>query len=69
VPVIICNDKCINGTCPPAEYATFFGEYNGANNTITGLYGDGVPAGDYCMDPNNPNETTKAEGTWRAVKR
>ena len=67
VPVIICNDTCINGTCPPAEYATFFGEYNSANNTITGVYGDGVPAGDYCRDPNNQN--TKAIGTWRAVKK
>jgi len=31
------------------------------------VYGDGVPAGDYCRDPNNQN--TKAIGTWRAVKK
>lgn len=65
IPVIICRNA---GTLP-AEYATFFGKYN--NGTITGVYGDGVPAGDYCKAPDydQTKRTVKAEGRWRAVKK
>lgn len=69
IPIILCNDTCINGYCPDAEYATFFGKFD--SGTITGIYGDGVPAGDYCKAPDydQTGRTVSAKGTWRAVKK
>jgi len=64
VPIILCHDTCRD--CE-AEYATFFGRFDSKTNTISGIYGDGVPAGDYCKAPDSG--TTAAEGTWRAVKK
>lgn len=59
VPIIVCHD-----TDPKAEaeYATFFGRFDSKTNTISGIYGDGVPPGDSCKEGS-------AEGFWRAVKK
>ncbi len=64
VPVILCQDTDANAT---HEYATFLGKFNSQTNTITGIYGDGVPAGDYCKAPDydTTQRTTSAQGTWR----
>jgi len=68
VPIIMCHD-----TDPKAEaeYATFFGKFDSKTNTISGIYGDGVPAGDYCKAPDydKTKRTTAAQGFWRAVKK
>ncbi|PMP62169.1 MAG: hypothetical protein C0198_03925 [Sulfurihydrogenibium sp.] len=71
LPVIVCHDTCINGVCPDPEYATFFGRFDSGTNIITGIYGDGVPAGDRCKAPDydRTKRTVAAKGTWRAVKR
>ena len=68
IPIIICKDTGSG----KAEYASFLGKFDTATNTITGMYGDGVPAGDYCKvynDASQPPQTTTAEGSWRAVKK
>ncbi len=64
VPVILCQDTDANAT---HEYATFLGKFNSQTNTITGIYGDGVPAGDYCKAPDydTTQRTVSAQGTWR----
>jgi hypothetical protein len=59
VPIIMCHDTDPNAE---AEYAIFFGKFDSATNTISGIYGDGIPAGDYCREGS-------AEGFWRATKR
>jgi hypothetical protein len=59
VPIIMCHDTDANAE---AEYATFFGRFDSTNNTISGIYGDGVPAGDSCKEGS-------ATGFWRAVKK
>lgn len=65
VPVILCHDTDANAT---HEYATFIGKFNSQTNTITGVYGDGVPAGDYCKAPDydTTQRTVSAQGSWRA---
>ena len=67
LPVIMCSDTGINGVFPPAEYATFFGEYNATAKTMSGKFGDGLPIGDVCMDQDNTYVISPV-GTWRAVK-
>jgi hypothetical protein len=59
VPIIICHDTNANAE---AEYATFFGKFDSTTNTISGIYGDGVPDGDSCREGS-------ATGFWRAVKK
>jgi len=68
VPIILCHDTC---GCCPADFATFFGKFDSNTNTISGIYGDGVPDGDYCKAPDydKTKRTTAAEGFWRAVKK
>jgi hypothetical protein len=68
VPIIICHDTNANAE---AEYATFFGKFDSTTNTISGIYGDGVPAEDYCKAPDydTTRQITAAEGSWRAVKK
>jgi hypothetical protein len=68
VPIIMCHDTDPNAQ---AEYATFFGKFDSKTNTISGIYGDGVPDGDYCKAPdyNTTQRTTAAQGFWRAVKK
>jgi hypothetical protein len=59
VPIIMCHDTNANAE---AEYATFFGKFDSKTNTISGIYGDGIPPGDSCREGS-------AEGFWRAVKK
>jgi hypothetical protein len=59
VPIIMCDDADPNAE---AEYAIFFGKFDSATNTISGIYGDGIPPGDYCREGS-------AKGFWRAVKK
>jgi len=59
VPIIMCHNADPNAE---AEYAIFFGKFDSATNKISGIYGDGIPAGDYCRDGS-------AKGFWRATKR
>ncbi|WP_299238733.1 hypothetical protein [Sulfurihydrogenibium sp.] len=59
VPIIMCHDTDPNAQ---AEYATFFGKFDSKTNTISGIYGDGIPPGDSCREGS-------AEGFWRATKR
>jgi len=68
IPIIMCHDTNANAK---AEYATFFGKFDSATNTAKGIYGDGVPAGDYCKAPDydTTGHTTKAMGFWRAIKK
>jgi len=68
VPIILCHDTNPNAE---AEYATFFGKFDSSSNTIRGIYGDGVPDGDYCKSPyyDETGHTSKATGFWRAVRK
>jgi len=68
VPIILCHDTCSDCL---ADFATFFGKFDSNTNTISGIYGDGVPDGDYCkaLDYDSTKRTTSAEGFWRAVKK
>jgi hypothetical protein len=59
VPIIMCRNADPNAE---AEYAIFFGKFDSATNTISGIYGDGVSYGDYCREGS-------ATGFWRAVKK
>jgi len=59
VPIIMCHDTDPNAQ---AEYAIFFGKFDSATNKISGIYGDGIPAGDYCRDGS-------ATGFWSVTKR
>lgn len=65
VPVILCHDTDANAE---AEYATLLGKFDSQTNTITGVYGDGVPAGDHCKAPDydTTQRTVSAQGSWRA---
>jgi hypothetical protein len=68
VPIIMCHDTDPNAQ---AEYAIFFGKFDSETNTISGIYGAGVPDGDYCKAPDydTTGHTTAATGFWRATKR
>jgi len=68
VPIIMCHDTNANAE---AEYATFFGRFDSTTNTISGIYGDGIPAGDSCKAPDydTNQHTTAAQGFWRSVKK
>ncbi|MBX0310532.1 MAG: hypothetical protein JHC31_01800 [Sulfurihydrogenibium sp.] len=54
----MCHDTDANAE---AEYATFFGKFDSTINTISGIYGNGVPDRDSCKEGS-------ATGFWKAVK-